>query len=429
VVAGDSVESALIRNTDGAGVADFSDPSLQKKRSVTVAKKCFQPITVVDVPVDTVTAYLDPVLSPACAEDGDPPPTGGSGSLSGSISGELLWPKSKEFERAGWTNVPPLKGPNEKHVAYVLPLASSTSQKFQLPGAHSAITPEAGGSIGFAYAQSASSGNKTLYALAGIEDRTLTPPKFIAYAMGIVKGVPSKPGVSTSNVYIEIDIPLDQALTVQSGGPAPTPKGPDRVLVASAVTVGELGYMLFPNSEKTAFLPGSPSFSFVGMPPLSGALTGTQYYVAARAVSGKSESTPESVATRIQTTTTSAPVVVTNFVEIPVLTTPKNNTPWNGKDLEFSFVPGGADVDLSVTTIASSGGLVNWTIVAPKGVSDIVLPDLRALDPAAALPAGPLTMALSLANILGFDYGSLRYRELNDRGWNAHATDIFFSHW
>ncbi len=427
-IAGDSLESALVKKTDAAGVVDFSDPTLTKQRSVTVAKKCFQPITFVDVPVDTVTAYLDPVLSPACAEDGDPPPTGGSGSLSGSISGELLWPKTKEFERAGWTNVPLPKGPNETHVAYVFPLAQSAAQTFQLPGSFAAVTPDAGGTIGFAYAQSASTGNKTLYALAGIEDRSLSPPKFIAYAMGIVKGVPSTPGANTSNVYIEMDIPLDQALKVQSGGPTPTPKGPDRVLVASAVAMGELGYLLFPNSEKSAFLPGSPSFSFVGLPPLSAALTGSQYVVAARAVTGKGEATPESVATRIQTNTTSTTLSVTNFVEIPVLTTPKNNSTWNGKDLAFSFVPGGADVDLSVITIASSGGLVNWTIAAPKGKSDIMLPDLKALDPAAALPAGPLTLAVSLAHIVGFDYGSLRYRELADRGWNAYATDIFFSH-
>lgn len=428
VVAGNTLESALVAKTDGAGVVDFQDAGLSKKRSVTVAKKCNQPITFVDVPVDTVTAYLDPILSPTCAEDGDPPPTGGSGSLSGSVSGELLWPKSKEFERAGWTNVPLPKGANESHVAYVFPLAPRVSTDFQLPGAFSAITPDSPGTIGFSYGMSTSTGNKTFYALAGIEDRSVTPPKFIAYAMGIVKGVPSIPGVGTNNIYIEMDIPLDHALTVSANGPSPTTKGPDRLLVASGVAVGELGFVILPNAEKSGFLPGSSKFSFVGLPPLVGALSGTNYVVAARAVTGKGEATPESVATELQTNTTSAPLTISGFVEIPSLNVPKNNTLWNDRDLSVSFKPGGVNVDLTVITMSSLGGLSNWTIAAPAGVGDIQLPALAVLDAKAALPSGPLTVAVSLANIANFDYGSLRYRQLAERGWSAHATDVFFSH-
>jgi hypothetical protein len=32
-----------------------------------------------------------------------------------------------------------------------------------------------------------------------------------------------------------------------------------------------------------------------------------------------------------------------------------------------------------------------------------------------------------LRHIEGFDYGSLRYRQLSERGWNAYATDTFFT--
>jgi hypothetical protein len=73
VLAGDDVATGLSARSDGAGVVIFNDPNLGPSRSVTVAAKCHQPITFVDVPVDTITAFLTPVLSPACASGGDPP--------------------------------------------------------------------------------------------------------------------------------------------------------------------------------------------------------------------------------------------------------------------------------------------------------------------------------------------------------------------
>ena len=85
VFVGENVTTALVGQADATGVAVFSDPSLAAARTVTVAGKCHSPITFVDVPVDTVTVYLDPVLSPACAADGDPPPVGGKPGLGGGV--------------------------------------------------------------------------------------------------------------------------------------------------------------------------------------------------------------------------------------------------------------------------------------------------------------------------------------------------------
>src|SRR6185295_18903679 len=77
VLAGDDAATGVSKLTGSSGVVVFNDPMLGPKRSVTIAAKCFQPTTFVDVPVNTVTAYLTPVLSPACAAGGDPPSVGG----------------------------------------------------------------------------------------------------------------------------------------------------------------------------------------------------------------------------------------------------------------------------------------------------------------------------------------------------------------
>ncbi|MCU0692398.1 MAG: IPT/TIG domain-containing protein, partial [Polyangiaceae bacterium] len=81
VVAGNHLDTAIVQKTDGAGATFFQDSALVGKRSVTIAKECFEPTTFVDVPVDTVTVYLVPVITPACMGDsGDVPPVGGRGS-------------------------------------------------------------------------------------------------------------------------------------------------------------------------------------------------------------------------------------------------------------------------------------------------------------------------------------------------------------
>ena len=98
-------------------------------RTVTIAKKCYQPITfIVSVPVDTVTAYLDPVLShPSALKTEIPPGTGGvdGGGLSGSPpwSGQagLARVGVKEFRasRLDQRAAAPESGGAAKRVAYV----------------------------------------------------------------------------------------------------------------------------------------------------------------------------------------------------------------------------------------------------------------------------------------------------------------------
>jgi hypothetical protein len=428
VIAGSDVSSDPVVKTDGKGVAVIQAPGLGPKRTITVAKKCYQPVTFVDVPVDTVTAYIDPVLSPKCAEDGDPPPTGGSSSLGANVSGELVWPSSKEFERSGWTNVPPPKGADEELVAYVFDLSSDPTDEFYLPSSFSAVTPDSPGTAGFAFNLGTGTGNQALYALAGIENRAYNPPLFSAYAMGVVSGVSTKPGGATGNVFIKMDVPLDHALSLTAPGPSLTPKGPDRLLATVAIRVGEQGYALLPHGRIERLLPSSAPIKFVGVPPLIGSLAGTQYVVSASAVTGVSQTTPISVAGLLATTTTAAPISVGPFVEVPELTLPDASGSWNAQDLSWTWPAGGQSVDLSILEIESGSGLVVWTVAAPAGVQDVQLPDLALLSGDLSLISGPITVFITAAHIDAFDYGSLRYRELREDGWNAHARDVFYTH-
>jgi hypothetical protein len=68
--------------------------------------------------------------------------------------------------------------------------------------------------------------------------------------------------------------------------------------------------------------------------------------------------------------------------------------------------------------------------------TDFALPSLRELNPDAALPVGSMRIFVTYAHIderelptdeATFDYGSLRYRQLAPRGWNAYAADTFLT--
>jgi hypothetical protein len=436
VLVGDDVASGKVAHTDRNGVAAFSG-KLGPTRSVTVAIKCFQPITFYDVSVDHVTAYLDPVLSPACGKLGELPPGGGTPGVGSGISGEVVWAPDEELKRRGWTNVPQPAVETEKDVAYVFRLSDRPDDRFRLPSAGSAITRESEGSTGYKFYQSTAPGNFTLYTLAGLEDSSKTPRTFTAYAMGIQRGVAVKPGKTSEEVYIQVDVPLDHALTLTLDPPAPGARGPDRIRASVAIQIQDQGFALLPNGISEHSLPGANTFSFVGVPPLVGTLAGTKYVLGARASTSVAETPPLTVIGAFSATSSSEPLSLGGFVPLPVLTSPPKNTKWDMSSLTLEQSKAGQRVDLTVVRIGAGDGLYSWTLVAPGPQSKLTLPSLEQLAPEAALPVGSLNIDVTLAHIIpgdetrnedkSFDYGRLRYRQLSERGWNAYATDSFLS--
>lgn len=426
VLFGDDVDAGQIEHTDKNGVATFSG-KLGKKGTVTLAIKCFQPITFYDVSVDHLTAYLDPVLTPACGKFGELPPGGGTPGIGSGISGEVVWEPDGELKRRGWTNVPQPATETEKDVAYVFRLSDRADDKFRLPSPSSAITRDSDGSVGYKFYQSTSPGNFTMYTLAGLEDDSKTPRTFTAYAMGILRGVAVKPGKTANDVFIEVDVPLDHALTLTLDPPAPGARGPDRIRASVAIQIQDQGFALLPAGSSEHALPGSNSFSFVGVPPLVGTLAGAKYVLGARAVTGVAEAQPLSVIGSFSATSTAEALNLGGFVPLPVLTSPAKNAKWDLSSLSLEQSQGGQNVSLTVVRINAGEGLYSWTLVAPGPRSELKLPNLAALAPDAALPVGSMAIETSLAHIEDFDYGSLRYRQLSERGWNAYATDTFFT--
>lgn len=419
-IAGGDVATAKIAKTAANGVIEI-DGITGDKVTVTVAAKCHQPITFVDVPVDTVTAYLGPVLDPSCGE-GDPVSVPPRQRYGGFIEGQLVFPGGGEFERAGWTTVPLPTKPTERRAAYVFEAAASPNQRFQLPPASAAITPDTEGTTGYDYSILVFPGNATLYIVAGLEDRSESPPKFIPYSMGVARGVAVPAQSRVQGVDVMMNVLFDHQVTVTAQPPSPGPRGPDRFTASIATTLGAAGYAILPRGTRSTTLPGPATLPFVGVPALDQAMAGEQYVLGGVAATGPEQQLPASVVARVRTTNANTPVSLGGFLGVPVLSQPGSGI-WEGKHVEFSGATGPAD--LSVTQVASGGGLVTWTIVAPGGKTSFDVPDLAAVaspDPLGLVP-GAISTTVYVARIEQFDYGRLRYGQLSTGPWSAYAFD------
>jgi len=423
VVVGTDLATAKTAKVAASGAVELSDPALTGKVTVSVTAKCHQPMTFVDVPVDTVTVYLDPVLDISCIE-GDPPSVGGGGGrFGGIIEGQLVFPGGVEFRRAGWSGVPAPTRPTERMAAYVFFSSGSPGERFSLPDAALAVTPDSPGDAGYLYSVVGAPGNHTLYAVAGLEDRSESPPRFIPFVLGIVRGVGLGAKQKVVGTDIFMNVVADHALSVAASPPAPGGRGPDRLVTQVAMSLGT-GFATLPLGDRTTPLPLSAPVPFVGLPSLDSGAASESYVVSARAVSGPKEQVPVSVVSRVRTTSTQAPLALGGFLPVPQMQHPSAGT-WDGRHVRFSLAPEVSTADLVKLTVASGNGLTTWTIIAPGGTREAFVPDLSALpgpDPL-GLTRGPITSTLSLARIEGFDYARLRFGHLASGSWSAFAID------
>jgi hypothetical protein len=423
VVAGGSLATGVVQQTASTGVTEFNGlPGT--KATITVAAKCHQPVTYVDVPVDTVTIYMPFVFDVACASlNGDPPSTGGNGGrFGGVVEGQLVFPGGAEFQRTGWSTVPGPTKPTERRAAYVFEAASSSSDGFQLPPASEAITPDTIGTSGYKFGLVVFPGNVSIYILAGLEDRSEDPPRFVPYAMGVARGISVPAQTRVAGVDVSMDILFDHQVTVAPQPPVPTNRGPDRFASTLSMTFGAQGFVTLPRGVQVVPYPPPAQMPFIGVPSLDHGIAGEQYVLGGVAATGASLQRPASVVSLIRTTNANDPVSLGGFLGIPILGEPASGS-WSGTHVQFSGTTTGAD--LEVIQIASGNGLVAWTIAAPGGVTSFDVPDLHALPgpDSLGLVSGPIETTVRVGRIEGFSYGTMRQGQLTPGSWSAQAFD------
>lgn len=407
--------------TDGSGVASFSG-DLGPAQTVTLAGRCIQPMTLVDVPADTLTLYTSPILSPDCLPPSlDIPRFGGSAGAAPVkyLTGSLSWGTGIELRQASWRNVPLPVGDGEEQVAYVFELASASSAGFRLPSRFHAVTPQDKGTIGYLFDfETRNTGNMTLYALAGLERGAGSGRQFTPYAMGLVRGVDGS--ASDQHPVIPMELTLDHALRVEVRTPPTQSRGPDRVRLEVLLRVGRTGFVPLPHTARTLMLPVNEAIEFQGLPPLVGQLRDAEYVVTATAVTGASQALPFADVEALATRTTDQVVAVDRFIEVPRLLSPQAGEEWDSGRLTFDTEIEG-DFDLWVVDVEFAGGLLRWRVIAPRERDHVELPDLAAYG--VQLPRGPANIVLQAARVRDFDYTNLLQRSFGPGGWAAYSAD------
>ena len=422
VTLGSDLATDFTKKTANTGAVEFSSSTLQNKVTVTAAAKCHSPTTFVDVTVDTVVVYLDPIFDPNCAK-GDPGSGGGGGgsASAGQVTGEIIFAQAGEFKKGGFTGVPAPASPTERQAAYVFFASASPRQAFNLPGAGSAITPSTPGTNGYGYYAANLPSNVTIYALAGLEDRSVTPAVFTAYIMGVTSGIRITAGGMLTNVDISMNIPIDHAITVAPSLPPAGARGPDRFSVQAALTLGPSSYAILPQGSKTITLPTPATLSLVGIPALANAVALQGFVISANASTGRALAEPQSVISRLLTRQTNETIPLTGFLAVPVPVVPAAGS-WSGNRITFT---GSGTADLHYIQV--SGSLTTWTIAAPGIAFDFPLPDLRLLpgDPSAngAMRPGSIQTRIYRARVDDFTYSRLRYGNFSAGTWSAYASD------
>lgn len=427
VIAGSDVDPSTLgepgsnlQQTDATGTARLEVSS--ETALVTVAARCFHPRSFVGVAVDTVRVTLDPVATPDCGSD---PPDffGGSPTPPVIVRGSLVWAGGVEFQRAGWTNVPDAQSPGERRAAYIFQPSGDPEAAFRLPRENEAITTDSPGRIGYDFELVTGSGSRTLYAIAGVENRSENPPRFTAYAMGLLRGVFGNPGDVVEGLAINMSRTIDQSLRFDVVGPVPGAKGPDRVAIRAAVQVGSAGYAILPNAELTTPVSGGSGLAIIGLPALVGELEGSRYVLGARAFTGIGRAAPTSVIPLITAAESSQQISVDGFLPVPTLSVGQDaSLAWNG-ELGVTFDTASDAVSVVRYDVRSGNGLISWAIAAPPTATTFRLPDLSRL-PEGGLLAGELDVSVSVASVEGFDYAALSSEQLSRASWRAYATDV-----
>ena len=409
-IAGSSLATALTGTFDANGAAQLTGPSLNGTVTVTVAAHCHQPMTYVDVPVDTVTVYLNPTLDPACAQ-GDPRRRATtSRSDGGEIDGELVWSGGIEFQRR-----PGATSPRRPRQPSARPRTSSRATgnptaEFYLPTAvDGARRRQSDGQLGYQYALGRVPRATTTRLRAGRPrgrlDAARRPSSRSRWASR--RGVPVQPGTKTTGVDIPMTTLLNRTLTTVPQPPPPAPRRA-RIGCSSSVAIAlGAGWLrrLARRARAPACCPSSGDLSFVGVPALDDTLAGSTYELSGAAVTGTQRTDPVSVVAGIQTTDANDPVTIGGFFADPHAR--QAAALGRGAARTCSCRPAGPSISPSSPSRPAAG----WS----TGRSSRPAPTCRSTCPTSrrcpgvdSLVHGAISTTFDIARITGFDYGTLR---------------------
>ena len=377
-----------------------------------MAAKCHQPMTFVDVPVDTVTFYLPPVARPGVRRAIRRRAATTCRRTTARSTGELVWPRRASSSSArAWSSVP-AAGRGRAPGGVRVQRARATPIGIVLH-ARSVDGDDA------RLERSSSATRYTLAAVPGQPDGLragrpraghATPGTRVRLRALRDGRRPGRRRCSPTRPTTGVDIPmttlLDRALTTVPAAAPPAPAGPDRL----AVDAGHRprrgrSTRCFRRGRTTNLLPISGSVAFVGVPALDSSLVGAQYDL--DGVGGRPGSARRLSDVRrspgIETTDANDPITVGGFFAIPTLVEP----PDVGVERHARAAPGDrARRPRRRRVVVRQRPRGRGRSSRPGTDLSFDLPDLSQVPGVEQLRArNVITTSFAIARITGFQYG------------------------
>lgn len=382
--------------TDANGMVTLSGPDVYGEQSVTAIAAGFSSATVQRVDAENITIFLSPPPNPGMPPGGPLPAT-----FRGQLTGlnKLVEP-----------------GPSQFPMAVVFTTQVNTGTPNPDPGSQSTLLSDG------EYVITTRLGDLAIVALGGLYDNATQ--RFIPLRMGVKRYLFASEGMVYTNVDIDLDIALDQTLSVKMNNAPSSAAGPSGKQIQTWMDFGFEG--VFGALPLTT---GSDAVSLLQiehLPQLSGQLQDVSLYIEAGTYTNNNA--PYSIGL-LRNVTMLNRILSVNMLDVPRMTSPQEGARPLDNLISFSY-DSPLEPDLFYVRIQTFMQEPRWEGFLPGDAREIRLPtfpDFSALPPEQRpTPYGnePLVLLIIGVKQPGLNFDQFDYTLLNQEEWEAYSVSV-----
>ncbi len=382
--------------TDVNGMVTLSGPDVFGEQSITAIAAGHSSTTVQRVDAENITVFLSPPPNP-----GNPPPGAQPATFSGQLTGlnKLAEP-----------------GPTEFAMAFVFTTQSSTSAPNPDPGSRNTLLSDG------EYVITTRLGDLALVAVGGLYDNATQT--FRPLRMGVARYQFASEGAFYTDVDIDLNIVLDQTLSIKMNNTPSDPVGPNGKEIQTWMDFGFEG--VFGAFPLTTGSNAETVLQVEHLPPLDGPLLGVDFFFEAGTYTNGN--TPFSVGL-LRGITQLNGLVNVDMLDVARMTSPAEGTrPLDGLisfDYSSPYKP-----DLYYVRVQTFMQQTRWEGFLPGDATSLRLPsfpDFSSLPPdERPEPYNGETLLLVIFAIKqpGLDFNQFTYTDLNQDQWTAYSVAL-----
>ena len=382
--------------TDVNGMVTLSGPEVYGEQSVTAIAAGFSSATVQRVDAENITVFLSPPPNPGMPPGGPLPAT-----FRGQLTGlnKLVEP-----------------GPSQFPMAVVFTTQVNTGTPNPDPGSQSTLLSDG------EYVITTRLGDLALVALGGLYDNSTQ--RFIPLRMGVKRYLFASEGMVYSNVNIDLDIPLDQSLSVKMNNAPSSPNGPSGKQIQTWMDFGFEGVFgalpLATAGDAVSLL------QIQHLPELTGQLQDVSLYIEAGTYTNNGA--PYSIGLLRHVTMLNR-ILSVDMLDVPRMTSPQEGARPLDNLISFSY-DAPLEPDLFYVRIQTFMQEPRWEGFLPGNAREIRLPtfpDFSSLPPELRpTPYGSEPLVLLIVGVRqpGLDFDQFDYTLLNQEQWEAYAVSV-----